>query len=210
MANNFGWQVTVVLDKKPFGQSREMKEACTSASYFWPPEPLSYAAHTTATQFTGEMVNVSKVANFIDAFKLAREENEPDHILINTPDAVEAALNLNLHKKYPITFYTHYENLVVPMNKASKVFGLSYNGFLYTIPQVPGIAVATQCDYNLVRMGHLSFATLYINLLRVQNVSQSFSHLILTQKMYGWVGGTISIVTKIVCSHTLKLILRMK
>ncbi|MEP3052675.1 glycosyltransferase [Ascidiaceihabitans sp.] len=158
MANHFGWQVTVVLDKKPFGQSREMMEAQSSATYFWPPEPLSYAAHTAATQFTGEMVNVSKVANFIEAFKLARAENEPDHILINTPDAVEAALNLNLHKKHPTTFYTHHENLVVPMNKASKVFGPSYNGFLYLIPQIPGMTVATQCDYNLVRMGHLSFA----------------------------------------------------
>lgn len=159
MADHFGWNVTVVLDKKPFGQSREMVEAHSSARYFWPPEPISYATHTTATQFTGEMINVAKVANFIEGFKLARAENEPDHILINTPDAVEAALNLNLHKKHPTTFYTHHENLVVPMDKASKVFGASYNGFLYLIPQIPGITLATQCDYNLARMGHLAFAT---------------------------------------------------
>jgi hypothetical protein len=32
------------------------------------------------------------------------------------------------------------------------------------------------------------FYVIYINLLRVQNVSEGLSHLILTQKMYGWIG----------------------
>lgn len=32
------------------------------------------------------------------------------------------------------------------------------------------------------------FYVIYINLLGVQNVSEDFSHLILTQKMYGWIG----------------------
>lgn len=159
MANSSNWDVTVVLDKKPFGQSRELMEAHSSAQYVWPDEPLSYAGHSKATEFTGEMINVAKVANFITALKMARGQSDPDHILINTPDAVEAVLNLNLHKKYPTTFYTHHENLVVPMADASKVFGASYNGFLYLIPQVPGITLATQCEYNLSRMGSLSFAT---------------------------------------------------
>ena len=34
MADHFRWDVSVVLDKKPFGQSREMMGACDSATNF--------------------------------------------------------------------------------------------------------------------------------------------------------------------------------
>lgn len=43
MAYDFDWKVTVVLDKKPFGQSKELMAASPNASFIWPAEPLSYA-----------------------------------------------------------------------------------------------------------------------------------------------------------------------
>ncbi|MGC1495427.1 MAG: glycosyltransferase [Sulfitobacter sp.] len=159
MADHFGWKVTVVLDKKPFGQSREMMEALGSADFIWPSETLSYAKHTKETDFTGETINVAKVANFTRSLELALKQAKPDHILINTPDAVQSIAVLGLQNTFPTTFYTHHENLVVPPEKASTVFAPSYNDFLYFVPSVKGITTATQCDYNLTRMGHLRFST---------------------------------------------------
>ena len=80
--------------------------------------------------------------------------NQADHILINTPDAVEAVTVLGLQNDIPTTFYTHHENLVVPPEQASKVFAPAYNEFLHSIPGIKGITTATQCDYNLTRIVH--------------------------------------------------------
>jgi len=159
MANHFGWQVTVVLDKKPFGQSRELMEASQYTDFVWPSEYLSYAKHTEENEFTGEAINTAKVANFTRSLELALERSKPDHVLINTPDAVQSVAVLGLQNAIPTTFYTHHENLVVPPEQASKVFAPSYNDFLYRIPSVRGITTTTQCEYNLCRMGHLNFAT---------------------------------------------------
>lgn len=158
MTDHFGWQVTVVLDKKPFGQSKELMEGSQSACFVWPPEPVSYANHTKATRFSGETLNLAKVVNFTQSFELAQQDNPPDQILINTPDAVEAVAVLGLQNDIPTTFYTHHENLVVPPEQASKVFAPAYNKFLYSIPAIKGITTATQCEYNLSRMDHLSFS----------------------------------------------------
>jgi glycosyltransferase involved in cell wall biosynthesis len=159
MADHIGWQVTVVLDKKPIGQSREMMEAAKSAAYIWPPNFLPYANHTKATRFSGETINTAKVANFTRSLELALEQSKPDHILINTPDAVQSIAVLGLQNIIPTTFYTHHENLVVPPEQASKVFASSYNDFLYLVPGIKGITTATQCGYNLTRMDHLNFST---------------------------------------------------
>jgi glycosyltransferase involved in cell wall biosynthesis len=159
MAYDFDWKVTVVLDKKPFGQSKELMAASPNASFIWPAEPLSYAVHTKATRFSGEVLNLAKVVNFTQSLEIAMQSNQADHILINTPDAVEAVTVLGLRNDIPTTFYTHHENLVVPPEQASKVFAPAYNEFLYSIPGIKGITTATQCDYNLTRMDHLSFST---------------------------------------------------
>lgn len=76
MANASNWDVTVVLDKKPFGQSRELMEASTSANFVWPTTVRSYAEHTEATQFKGEQINQAKVANFKDALAMALAQRD--------------------------------------------------------------------------------------------------------------------------------------
>ncbi len=159
MANASNWDVTVVLDKKPFGQSRELMEASTNAKFVWPATVRSYAEHTKATQFKGEQINQAKVANFKDALGMALAQREPDHILINTPDAFQSVEELGLQDRFRTTFYTLHENLVVPPGEASDVFAQEYNEFLYRIPSVPNVRIATQSNFNVQRMNALKFWT---------------------------------------------------
>lgn len=159
MANASNWDVTVVLDKKPFGQSRELMEASTNAKFVWPATVRSYAEHTKATQFKGEQINQAKVANFKDALAMALAQREPDHILINTPDAFQSVEELGLQDRFRTTFYTHHENLVVPPSEASAVFAQEFNEFLYRIPSVPNVHIATQSQFNVRRMNALKFWT---------------------------------------------------
>lgn len=157
MAVSFGWKITVVLDKKPFGQSNDLLDFANT-KYIWPTDPLSYAEHTKNTRFTGEVINIAKVDNFKTSLGLALEETKPNHIIINTPDAVQAVTVMGLEKLYPTTFYTHHENLIVEPKQASKVFSPKYNDFLYSILEHPQIQTATQCDYNIGRMDKLMIA----------------------------------------------------
>lgn len=157
MAVSFGWKITVVLDKKPFGQSKDLL-GFANTNYVWPSDPLSYAEHSTNTRFSGEVINTAKVDNFKTSLGLALEEAKPDHIIINTPDAVQAITDMSLQNQYPTTFYTHHENLIVEPKQASKVFLPEYNDFLYSILDHPQIQTATQCQYNIARMNKLMFA----------------------------------------------------
>lgn len=159
MADASKWDVTVVLDKKPFGQSRELMAASPTADFVWPTEFRSYAAHTKATEFKGEQINLAKVANFKDALALALQQREPDHLLVNTPDAFQSVEELGLQDRFRTTFYTHHENLVVPPSEASTVFAPEYNDFLYRIPSVKNVRVATQSHLNVLRMDTLQFWT---------------------------------------------------
>ncbi|GLO68659.1 hypothetical protein MACH17_01760 [Phaeobacter inhibens] len=162
MANASNWDVTVVLDKKPFGQSRELMEASTSAKFVWPATVRSYAEHTKATQFKGEQINQAKAANFKDALAIALAQREPDHILINTPDAFQSVEELGLQDRFHTTFYTHHENLVVPPSEASAVFAQEPTTSLR--PNAAGMtAVAPK---NLIRSGKLRLDINEINALR--------------------------------------------
>ena len=76
MAYDFDWKITVVLDKKPFGQSKELMAASPNASFIWPAEPLSYADHTKATRFSGEVLNLAKVVNFTQSLEIAMQSNQ--------------------------------------------------------------------------------------------------------------------------------------
>lgn len=157
MAVSFGWKITVVLDKKPFGQSNDLL-GFANTNYVWSSDPLSYAEHTTNTRFSGEVINIAKVDNFKTSLGLALQQNKPNQIIINTPDAVQAITDMSLQNQYPTTFYTHHENLIVEPKQASKVFSPKYNDFLYSILEHPQIQTATQCDYNIERMDKLMIA----------------------------------------------------
>ena len=157
MASALGYDLVVVLDKMPIGQGKLLMDPMPGVKLVWPEKPVSYAKAPEASRFDKENINPAKVANFETSLQLALAMGHPAHILINTPDAVQAVTQLNLHLPYPTTFYTHHENLVVPPSKASKVFSPAYNDFLYAIPATPGIRVATQSRYNIVCMDWLTF-----------------------------------------------------
>lgn len=154
MAVSFGWKITVVLDKKSFGQSNDLLEFANT-NYIWPDTAISYAEHTKRTRSSGEEINLEKVDNFKTALGLALQESIPDHIIINSPDAVPAVIELGLQNEYSTTFYTHQENLVVSPGLASKIFSTQYNEYLYSLLERRDIAIATQCEFNVERMGKL-------------------------------------------------------
>lgn len=158
MADQLGWHLTVVLDKSPIGQAKELKSSCPWPTYVWPNRPVSYAEHNPGPFPGKETVNRFRVQNFQTALCHALAIGLPSHVLINTPEAVIAANQLGLPAQVPTTFYTHHENLVVPPNQSSKVFDQSYNDFIDSVPAMPGITTATQCKFNLVRMARLEFS----------------------------------------------------
>lgn len=157
MALDLGYDLTVVLDKKPIGQGKLLMDPMPGVRLVWPDKPASYAKPPEASRFDKEDINPAKVANFETSLRLALAMAQPQHILINTPDAVQSVTQLGLHQQVPTTFYTHHENLVMPPSKASKVFSPAYNDFLYAIPATLGIRIATQSPYNIVCMDWLTF-----------------------------------------------------
>lgn len=159
MASHFGWRVTVILDKEPLDEGRDLRETHPSAEYAWPMAPLSYDAHEEQTRHGGDIINQAKGNNFATTLRCKLAQGLPDHIIINTPDAVVAVNQLKLSQIIPTTYYTHHENLIAEPGQASQIFSEAFNEFLYTIPPMDGIKMATQSDYNLRRMSHHQFST---------------------------------------------------
>ena len=160
MANHFGWRVTVIMDNEPFASAKTMTEtAIANGGFIMPSEPVSHTGHNPDTSiYAKEIPNSFRVQNFCTALSKALPSELPTHLLINTPEAALAVLEMGLHDKIPTTFYTHHENLVLnPIPKSSK-FGPSYMEMLFRIVGTPGITTATQSDYNLERMRHLKLS----------------------------------------------------
>ena len=159
MANEIGWNLICVLDKKPIGQGRHMMEAHQGVQYIWPDNPQSYSEH--GSRYDAETVNQFKVANFVEALKLASSNCTPDLVLINTLEASLAQQQLvqagAFDKSVRTIFYTHHENFVVPDGKRSKVFSPSYNQTLLDQANTPGIEIGTQSQFNVVRMQQVGF-----------------------------------------------------
>lgn len=154
-----GWRITVILDKEPLGEGRELRETHPKADYAWPKNPLSYASHDEQTRVGGDIINQAKGVNFATTLRAKLAQGMPDHILINTPDAVVGVNQLGLATQMPTTYYTHHENLIAEKGRSSKIFSQAFNDFLYTIPPMPGYKMATQSSYNLKRMSHHRFST---------------------------------------------------
>ena len=160
MANHFGWQVTVVMDNAPYKTANAMVDAAKqSGSFIMPSEPVSHTGHNPDTsQYAKEVPNQYRVQNFNSALRTSLEAKPPTHVLINTPEAALAVLEMGLHHQVPATFYTHHENLLLnPIPKSSK-FGPSYMEMLLRIVGTSGITTATQSDYNIERMKHLELS----------------------------------------------------
>ncbi len=160
MASHFGWRVTVIMDNQPYASANAMKEAAQQlGGFIMPSQPVSHTGHNPdKSQYAKEVPNHLRVQNFKSALRLALEVEPPTHLLINTPEAALAVLEMGLHGKIPATFYTHHENLVLnPIPKSSK-FGPSYMEMLYRIIGTAGVITATQSDYNVERMHHLEFS----------------------------------------------------
>lgn len=160
MANHFGWHVTVIMDAEPYKAAQTMKEAAQKqGSFIMPSQPVKYSGHNPDKSLHAkEVPNHFRVQNFRSALSKALEVEPPTHLLINTPEAGLAVLEMGLHHRIPTTFYTHHENLVLnPIPKSSK-FGPSYMEMLFRIVGTPGITTATQSDYNLERMKHLELS----------------------------------------------------
>lgn len=159
MADEVGWKVICILDKKPIGQGRHMMEAHSLPCYVWPEVPESYAAH--GTRFDPETVNQFKVANFTESLGMALKCCKPDLILTNTLEASVALQQLvqtnAFDESVRTIFYTHHENFVVPAGKRSKVFSDAYNKTLLEQANAPGIEIATQSQFNVQRMRKIGF-----------------------------------------------------
>lgn len=159
MADEVGWKVICILDKKPIGQGRHMMEAHSLPCYVWPEAPESYAAH--GTRYDPETVNQFKVANFTESLGMALKRCKPDLILTNTLEASVALQQLveanACDKSVRTIFYTHHENFVVPAGKRSKVFSDAYNKTLLEQANTPGIEIATQSHFNVQRMRAIGF-----------------------------------------------------
>lgn len=157
MADHFGWKVTVIMDRPPReDQGKDMKEAHPSAEYVWPDKPTKYTGYNPdPSQYAKDVPNKFKTSNFATALKLALNASKPTHILINTPEAALAVIELGLQDFIPTTFYTHHENLVIPVVPKSSKFGPEYMQMLFDIVGTPNIQTATQSQFNVERMGHL-------------------------------------------------------
>lgn len=160
MADHFGWQVTVIMDRPPReDQGKDMKQAHPSAEYVWPDEPTKYTGYNPdPSQYAKEVPNTFKTSNFVTALQLSLRASKPTHILINTPEAALAVIELGLQNSIPTTFYTHHENLVINPVPKSSIFGAEYMGMLVNIVGTAGIQTATQSHYNVDRMKHLSLS----------------------------------------------------
>lgn len=158
MANALGWRVSVILDRPPKAFGKDMMDAHPAAKYVWPDEPQKYAGYNPdPSRFAKEVPNRFKTQNFVMSLKQLLSAEPPTHILINTPEAGLAVIEIQLHQQVPTIFYTHHENLVLsPVPKSSK-FGPEYMAMLEDIVATKGIKVATQSAYNIERMGHLQF-----------------------------------------------------
>lgn len=160
MAKHLGWRVTLIMDNNPYASATAMKEAAkTNGEFVMPSEPVSHTGHNPdRSLYAKEIPNQFRVQNFAVALSKALESEPPTHLLINTPEAALAVLEMGLHCEIPTTFYTHHENLVLnPIPKNSK-FGPSYMEMLYRIIGTAGVTTATQSDYNVERMQHLEFS----------------------------------------------------
>lgn len=160
MAGHFGWQVTVIMDRLPReDQGKDMKQAHPSARYVMPDKPTKYGGYNPdPSQYAKEVPNKIKTANFVTALQMSLNTSKPTHILINTPEAALAVIELGLQNSIPTTFYTHHENLVLPVVPKSSKFGPEYMQMLFDIVEIPNIQTATQSHYNVDRMKHLNMS----------------------------------------------------
>ncbi|MEP5731786.1 MAG: glycosyltransferase [Sulfitobacter sp.] len=159
MSEHFGWRVTVIMDKPPKEAALWMAHDSENVTIAWPENPLCYEDHNPSdSRWKKEIPNTFKIENFKTALHDALSANDPTHILINTPDAGRAVIELRLQEKYPTTFYTHHENLVINPVPKSSIFGAEYMGMLVNIVGTAGIQTATQSHYNVERMAHMSLS----------------------------------------------------
>ncbi|MEP2151697.1 MAG: hypothetical protein ABJI43_15440 [Roseobacter sp.] len=74
MADHFGWQVTVVLDKPLRKHGEEMKRAHPTAAYILPEAPIKDTGYNPDTsQYAQEIPNRFKTANFVTTLQLVLE-----------------------------------------------------------------------------------------------------------------------------------------
>lgn len=155
MFDHLGWNMTVIMDKEPKKAATWMAIADNTTRFIWPENPQSYKDHNPGPRLgKKEIPNKFKIANFTEALN----KGEPTHLLINTPDAGRAVIQMGLHQQFPTTFYTHHENLVINPVPKSSIFGSEYMGMLVNIVGTAGIQTATQSHYNVDRMAHLSLS----------------------------------------------------
>ena len=151
MAQQLNWQVICVLDRKPSHLSKPLMDVVHGVEYIWSDDALSYAKPEGSSQFDKENVSAEKIENFERSLHVARQQHEPDLILINTPEATGAAMAIG--QSLPagrVLFYTHHENAFYEGKKRSwDKFSPAYDAFLNTLIRLPGLTIATQSQHNL-------------------------------------------------------------
>ena len=159
MSENFGWRATVIMDKPPKEAAQWMAHSSETVTFVWPENPLGYEDHNPSdSRWKKEIPNTFKIENFKTALSDALTRDGPTHLLINTPDAARAVIELRLQENYPTTFYTHHENLVINPVPKSSIFGAEYMGMLVNIVGTANLQTATQSHYNVERMAHMSLS----------------------------------------------------
>mgnify|MGYP000232484556 CR=1 FL=1 len=151
MAQQLNWHVICVLDKKPGNLSQPLMDVVSGVEYIWTSDALSYAKPPDSSQFDKENVSAEKIENFRRSLNVARQQHEPDLILINTPEATDAAMATG--QSLPagrVLFYTHHENAFYQGKKKGwDKFSPAYDAFLNNLIRLPGLTIATQSQHNL-------------------------------------------------------------
>lgn len=159
MSEHHGWRTTVILDMPPKKAAQWMATSNETVEFRWPENPVGYDHHNPSDEpRPKEIPNTFKQSNFVTSLRAALGATPPTHILINTPEAALAVMELDLPATIPTTFYTHHENLVINPVPKSSLFGPDYMQMLYNIVQSSHIQTATQSDFNVQRMAHLKLS----------------------------------------------------
>lgn len=160
MSEHHDWRTTVVLDMPPKKAAQWMANSSDTVEFVWPENAVGYDDHNPSDELhPKEIPNTFKQSNFVTSLETAVKRSQPTHILINTPEAALAVIQLGLHEAIPTTFYTHHENLVIDPAPKSSLFGPEYMQMLHDIVGTAGIQTATQSHYNVERLAHLNLST---------------------------------------------------
>jgi len=147
-----GWRLTCVLDRMPQSDAaKQMHRLVSTADYVWPVAPLGYPQ---ADRFAKFDIVDPQVENFKASLSmaLAKHDEPPALIIVNTPEAIEAPVALDFPAETQVIFYTHHENLIDRAIPKSNRFSDAFNAYLWGIARRKGVRLATQSAHNLYKL----------------------------------------------------------